>query len=264
MYIMKKSDFIYSSVPGDGACFFHSIAFILTIEGPNQVKKNETLAQTDKRRDKLARKLRRECVGWLEQNLDYTIPQLGRTIGQEIQEEVDNCIATNNCNKYKTIPEYLTYMGKHKSYAGQIEIYALSHKFGRSIRVFTEDKGKYKTSGLGFMIGLNPDPMDDIHIFHNSGNKNLKPNEYHFDALFPKKKATSKKKTSKKKTSSKKKTTSKKKKKTTSKKKTTRKKTTRKKTTRKKTTRKKQQTKRKKPVSRRGSKRVRDITARSI
>ena len=271
MYIMKKSDFIYSSVPGDGACFFHSIAYILTMEDHNNEnddsRDHKIATSFAKNGNALSRKLRRECVGWLEQNLDYTIPQLGRTISQEIQEEVDNCITTDGCEKYNTIPTYLTYMRKYKSYAGQIEIYALSHKFGRSIRVFTEDKGKYKTSGLGFMIGLNPDPMDDIHIFHNSGNKNLKPNEYHFDALFPKKKATSKKKTSsKKKTTSKKKkkTTSKKKKKTTSKKKTTRKKTTRKKTTRKKTTRKKQQTKRKKPVSRRGSKRVRDITARSI
>jgi len=190
---MKKSDFIYSSVPGDGACFFHSIAYILTMEdhtNENDGERDYKVATSfAKGGQALSRKLRRDCVTWLQQNLDFTIAQLGRTVREEIQEEVDNCIATERCNNYKTIKEYLTYMRKHKSYAGQIEIYALSHKFGRSIRVYTEEKGKYKSSGLGFMIGSKSDPMDDIHIFHNSGNKNLASNEYHFDALFYKKKA---------------------------------------------------------------------------
>ena len=37
------------------------------------------------------------------------------------------------------------------------------------------------------MIGSSPDLMNDIHLFHNSGNK--KSNEHHFDGLFPKQKA---------------------------------------------------------------------------
>jgi len=268
IYIMKKSDFIYSSVLGDGACFFHSIAYILTMEehnNENEDSRDYKIATSfAKNGNALSRKLRRECVSWLEQNLDYTISQIGRTIRQEIQEEVDNCINTNGCEKYNTISTYLTYMRKYKSYAGQIEIYALSYKLGRSIRVFTERNGKYKTSGLGFMIGLDPDLLDDIHIFHNSGNKNLKPNQYHFDALFPKKKymkdmkdkSTKKnntKETTRKKTTRKKPTRKKTTRKKTTRKKTTRKKPTRKKPTRKKTTRKK--TTGKKSVYRRGSRR---------
>ena len=54
---MKRSDFIYGEVDGDGACFFHSIAWVLTMERPNQVKKNETLVQTEKRREKLAKQM---------------------------------------------------------------------------------------------------------------------------------------------------------------------------------------------------------------
>lgn len=179
---MKLTDFIYGSVPGDGACFFHSIAHILIMEGPSQVKKNETLKQTNKRREKLAKKLRKDCVKWLENNLDYTIPQIGRTIRDEIMDEVND-----DPDKYRTINQYLNYMKKSKSWAGQIEIYALSHKLNRSIRVFIEQKGKLKSSGLGYMINSKSNIMDDIHLFHNSGTK--ESNEYHFDALFPKKKA---------------------------------------------------------------------------
>ena len=67
---MKRSDFIYGEVDGDGACFFHSVAWVLTMERPSQVKKNETLKQTEYRRKKLARNLRRECVTWLDNNLN--------------------------------------------------------------------------------------------------------------------------------------------------------------------------------------------------
>tara|TARA_B100001287_G_C22570806_1_gene476137 strand:+ start:24 stop:785 length:762 start_codon:yes stop_codon:yes gene_type:complete len=179
---MKRSDFIYGEVSGDGACFFHSIAWVLTMEGPNQVKKNETLTQTKKRREKLAKKLRRDCVHWLEQNLDTIIPQLGRTIRDEIMDEVND-----NPEKYRTITQYLNYMMKPKSWAGQIEIYALSHKLNRSIRVFIEKKKKFQSAGLGYMIHSKDDLMNDIHLFHNSGTK--LSNEHHFDGLFPKKKA---------------------------------------------------------------------------
>lgn len=179
---MKRNDFIYGEVDGDGACFFHSIAWVLTMERPNQVKKNETLAQTEKRREKLAKQLRRDCVNWLEQNLDTIIPQIGRTIRDEIQDEVNS-----NPKKYKTITQYLNYMTKLKSWAGQIEIYALSHLLDRNIRVFIESKGKFKSAGLGYMIHSKFDAMNDIHLFHNSGTK--QSNEHHFDGLFPKKKA---------------------------------------------------------------------------
>lgn len=207
---MKRSDFIYGEVAGDGACFFHSIAWILTMERPNQVKKNETLAQTEKRREKLAKQLRRDCLNWLEQNLDTIIPQIGRTIRDEIQDEVND-----NPEKYRTVNQYLNYMMKPKSWAGQIEIYALSFKLNRSIRVFIEKNKKFQSSGLGYMINSKSDLMNDIHLFHNSGTK--KSIQHHFDGLFPKKKAkalindnkTIKKKNSKKKNS--KKTTIKKK-----------------------------------------------------
>ena len=112
---MKKEDFIYGGVLGDGACFFHSIAYIQLME-KNKINDISIIYKIAidyaNKGNALSKKLRRDCVNWLEQNLDYTIPQIGRTIRQEIQEEVDNCIATDGCKKYKTIHEYLTYMKK--------------------------------------------------------------------------------------------------------------------------------------------------------
>ena len=202
--IMKYEDFIHMSVPGDGACFFHSLAAILGLEG-DPIPSDQTMKQTDKNRNALAKKLRKECVDWLEKNLDYKIAQIGMTIRDEIEEAVRYCNDTN-CGNYKSVKEYLTYMRKNKAYAGQIEIYAMSYYLGRSIRVYIRDKGKFKSSGLGFMIGLKHDPMDDIHIYHNIGESSGN-NEHHFEPLYPKVKAkkevkqiTKKKETEKKET----------------------------------------------------------------
>lgn len=192
---MKYEDFIHMSVAGDGSCFFHSLATILIMEeSSDEVNRkggslSHVVATSYARNGKTrARKLRRDCVNWLEKNLDYAIPQLGRTIREEIQDEVDECIDADDCRKYKTVREYLTYMKKYKSYAGQIEIYAISHYLGRSIRVFIKNKGKFKSSALGFQIGLKPDVMNDIHIYHNMG-ENVSSNEHHFEPLYPKVKA---------------------------------------------------------------------------
>ena len=202
--IMKYEDFIHMSVPGDGACFFHSLAQILTLEG-DPIPSNQTMKQTEKNRNTLAKKLRKECVDWLENNLDYEIAQIGMTIEEEIKEDVRHC-NDKGCGNYKNVKEYLTYMRKNKAYAGQIEIYAMSYYLGRSIRVYIRDKGKFKSSGLGFMIGLKHDPMDDIHIYHNIGESSGN-NEHHFEPLYPKVKAkkevkqiTKKKETEKKET----------------------------------------------------------------
>jgi hypothetical protein len=51
---MKYSDFIHMSVKGDGACFFHSIAAILNIEGDTLVPLDQPLNITIKNRTKLA------------------------------------------------------------------------------------------------------------------------------------------------------------------------------------------------------------------
>ena len=194
---MKYEDFIHMSVAGDGSCFFHSLSQILILEG------NPLPFTSSKNRTTLSNKLRKECVGWLEDNLEYRIKGIGLTIKDEIEEE----IRTNN--KLKSVDDYLNYMRKRTSYAGQIEIYAMAHLFNRNIRVYIRNKGKFSNVGLGYQINNKMDLMKDIFIYHNMGTT-LSPGLHHFEPLYPKVKARKeglKKKETKKRTSKKKKST---------------------------------------------------------
>tara|TARA_B110000285_G_scaffold136432_1_gene152809 strand:- start:306 stop:926 length:621 start_codon:yes stop_codon:yes gene_type:complete len=176
------------SVAGDGSCFFHSLSQILILEG-------NPLPRTT-----LSNKLRKQCVDWLEDNLEYRIKGIGLTIKDEIEEE----IRTND--KLKSVDGYLTYMRKRTSYAGQIEIYAMANLFNRNIRVYIRNKGKFSNVGLGYQINHKMDLMKDIFIYHNMGTT-LSPGLHHFEPLYPKVKARKeslKKKESKKRTSKKK------------------------------------------------------------
>ena len=196
---MKYEDFIHMSVAGDGSCFFHSLSQILILEG------NPLPFTSSKNRTTLSNKLRKECVGWLEDNLEYRIKGIGLTIKDEIEEE----IRTNN--KLKSVDDYLNYMRKRTSYAGQIEIYAMAHLFNRNIRVYIRNKGKFSNVGLGYQINNKMDLMKDIFIYHNMGTT-LSPGLHHFEPLYPKVKARKeslKKKETKKRTSKKKKSTQK-------------------------------------------------------
>ena len=180
--IMKYEDFVHMSVAGDGACFFHSLSKILSLEGTNQS----------------ATSLRKQCVDWLKNNLNYQIKGLGLTIKDEIEEE----IRTNN--KLKSVNDYLNYMRKRDAYAGQIEIYAMANLFNRNIRVYIRNKGKFGNVGLGYQINGKQDMMKDIFLYHNMGTT-LSPGLHHFEPLYPKVKVKeSKKKESKKKESKKK------------------------------------------------------------
>jgi hypothetical protein len=184
---MKYEDFIHMSVAGDGSCFFHSLSQILILEG-------NSLPRTT-----LSNKLRKQCVDWLEANLEYRIKGIGLTIKDEIEEE----IRTND--KLKSVDDYLTYMRKKTSYAGQIEIYAMANLYNRNIRVYIRNKGKFSNVGLGYQINHKTDLMKDIFIYHNMGTT-LSPGLHHFEPLYPKVKARKeslKKKESKKRTSKK-------------------------------------------------------------
>jgi len=180
---MKYSDFEHMSVAGDGACFFHSIAAILKLEG-DPIPKGLTFKVTGNSRNKLAIELRKECVKWLRNNLDYRIKGIERTIAQEIESEIDNGALDN---KITTVNKYLTYMSRYDSYAGQIEIYAMSNILNRNIRVYIHNKGKFSNVGLGYEI-KNKDIMDDIFLYHNLG-KTKARGLHHFEPLYPKVKA---------------------------------------------------------------------------
>ena len=180
---MKYSDFIHMSVAGDGSCFFHSIAAILKLE-EDPIPIDQNLKVTQKNRNKLAIELRKDCVKWLRNNLDYRIKGIERTIAQEIQSEIDEGILDKKIN---TVSKYLTYMSKYESYAGQIEIYAMANILNRNIRVYIHNKNKFSNVGLGYEV-KKKDIMNDIFLYHNLGKTKLR-GLHHFEALYPKVKA---------------------------------------------------------------------------
>ena len=108
---MNFSKFYHIPVSGDGACFFHSISGINHLNEhlwPMLNSKPITYKIESNKWKNASLKLRKQCVDWLENNLDYRIQGLGVTIRDEILEDVRN----NDEIKDKTVKGYLSYMKK--------------------------------------------------------------------------------------------------------------------------------------------------------
>ena len=184
---MNFSNFYHIPVKGDGACFFHSIS------GINHLNENLwsllnskpiTYRIESNKWNNASLKLRRQCVKWLENNLDYRIKGLGITIRDEILEDIQ----TNNDIKDKTVQGYLTYMKENGSYAGQIEIYAIAELLNKNIRTYISRDGNLSNVGLGYEIKPK-DSQSDIFLYHNLGDVGNNEGVHHFEILYPKKKA---------------------------------------------------------------------------
>ena len=184
---MKFSKFNHIPVSGDGACFFHSIVGINHLNEhlwPMLTSKPITYKIESNKWKNASLKLRKQCVEWLENNLDYRIRGLGVTIRNEILEEVQD----NDNIKDKTVKGYLNYMRKNGSYAGQIEIYAISELLNKNIRTYISKNGALSNVGLGYEIKPK-DPQFDIFLYHNLGDVGDNKGVHHFEILYPKKKA---------------------------------------------------------------------------
>ena len=184
---MKISNFYHIPVKGDGACFFHSICGINHLNEhlwPMLNSKPITYRIESNKWNTASLKLRRQCVKWLEDNLDYRIKGLGVTIRDEILQDVQ----TNNEIKDKTVQGYLTYMKKNNSYAGQIEIYAISELLNKNIRTYISKGDNLSNVGLGYEIKPK-DSQFDIFLYHNLGDVGDNEGVHHFEILYPKKKA---------------------------------------------------------------------------
>ena len=166
------SKFTKVNVAGDGSCYFHAVTGFLEME--KLVKNKKTYNRKGNSKD-----LRKKVVNWLRNNTNFKYPN-GLTIKDDIEDELQN---NPNLN---SISDYLQYMSKESSYAGQIEITATAILLNRNIRVYILNKGKYRNIGFGYQ--LNKSKNKDIILFHN-----LKPGKSvgnHFEILFPKHKAT--------------------------------------------------------------------------
>jgi len=200
---MKLKDFYHLSVPGDGDCFFHAVTAILHFDknpvlkhtkDPNKVKN----IKFNLGKESMA--LRRRVVDWLKNNLDYVVKGIGLTIRMEIEETVQNEVAIAEEKDidpdYTTVDEYLEYMNKGGTYAGQIEIYAVCELLQRNLRVFTSKNSKdhnetLKNIGLGYElkdISYSSLPSSkDIYLYHNFGKKGVTKGRHHFEPLIPRK-----------------------------------------------------------------------------
>ena len=184
---MNFSNFYHLPVKGDGACFFNSIAGInhlnehlFKLNNRNITYKIESGKWSNE-----SMKLRKKCVQWLKDNLDYRIKGLGTIIRDEIMEDV----GTNYNIKTKSLPGYFAYMSKKTGYAGQIEIYAIAELLQKNIRTYISKDGKYSNLGLGYEIKPK-NTMDDIYLYHNLGDVGDYEGIHHFEIIYPKKKAT--------------------------------------------------------------------------
>ena len=194
---MIFSDFHHLSVPGDGACFFHSIVAILEVENSKKVKGYQFTSEKE------SNQMRKKTVSWLRDNLNYKVKGTGMSITAEINDTVNDELRLAQVNgidpKYTDISEYLTFISDNSSYAGQIEIYAVSELLKRNIRVFTSNKKTADTplKNLGLGYEINNDSEKDIFLYHNFG-KGGSRGVHHFDAMLPKKIDKSKEKIPKK------------------------------------------------------------------
>ena len=183
---MNISDFYHLPVGPDGACFFNALSGIFHLESKMKKRKNEMI--TYKIEPSIWKnksyKLRKKCVNWLKNNLNYHVKDIGTSISQEIEYDLPE---NDNIND-KTVNGYLKYMDKYKSYAGQIEIYAISELTGRNIRTFILKNGKLSNVGLGYETKPK-NIMNDIYLYHNLGDVGNNPGIHHFEILFPKNKA---------------------------------------------------------------------------
>lgn len=184
---MKLSDFYHLPVNPDGACFFNAISGILHLEKKMKKRKKEIITYKIEKEiwDNESLKLRKKCVSWLKNNLDYRV----KNIGTSIQDEIINELQFNdndNINE-KTVNGYLKYMNKYKSWAGQIEIYAISELTKKNVRTFISRNGKLSNVGLGYEIKDKSD--GDICLYHNLGDIGNAKGFHHFEILFPKTKA---------------------------------------------------------------------------
>ena len=160
------SKFTKVNVAGDGSCYFHAVSGFLEME--KLIKNKKTYYKKGNAKD-----LRKKVVNWLRNNLNFKYPN-GLTIKDDIEDELQN---NPNLN---SISDYLQYMSKESSYAGQIEITATANLLNRSIRVYILKNGQYHNVGLGYKI---QNSKDDITLFHN-----MKPGKSkgdHFEILFP-------------------------------------------------------------------------------
>lgn len=171
---MSQGKFLRVNVPGDGDCFFHSIAGYMFIDKHHNLKNISNSELHKMAKDYVfdvifVKNLRKQVVSWLKKNINRKLPN-GLTIKDEI---IDNQMS---------VKKYLDNMSKLGTYAGQLEITATAYLLDRNIQVWILKNGKYQTIPLGYEINKS---KKYIHLFHNF-RSGLPDGIHHFEILYPK------------------------------------------------------------------------------
>ena len=173
---MDKRLVKHLSVPGDGNCLFNSIVNSLHIQKVKKKYNNKYYSYPLPKDEfyKKAMNLRKRTIRWLRNNLDFLVGTTGRTIAQEINEDLDWSDSQDDVNGY------LERMNQSGEYGGQIEMTALSNLLKKNIKTYIDKGGLYSPIGLGYKI--NDKEKDNILIYHNF--KKSKSNTlHHFETL---------------------------------------------------------------------------------
>jgi len=186
----NKSDYYIIESPGDGDCFFHSIVGFNHLHDLKKKIGNKYYTYHLKDEGKgfwkdRSLNLRKACVFWMKKNLQKVVQGSPESIETSIQDAIEN----DENDSYEDIDDYLDKMEQSGEYAGQPEIYALSHILKRNIVTYVDDnndKTKYKTYG-GALSNIydKSNNTPTIYLYHNIS-KTKYSGLHHFDILLPK------------------------------------------------------------------------------
>ena len=180
---MDPSNYIKINVPGDGGCFFHSVAWLY--------KLNQLLSRAQRTNQKqivsdisgkdiieLSKTYRKLAIDWMKNNLDtWHHREIGLSLRQFIEIEIledDNIDSVN---------DYIEKMKGITEYAGGSEVTAMGNVLETSIAIYTLNGNVLQP--VPNAKYTHPDTDNLMEIYHNTGSSS-NPGSYHYEPLFRK------------------------------------------------------------------------------
>tara|TARA_B100000700_G_scaffold316544_1_gene406288 strand:+ start:23 stop:1051 length:1029 start_codon:yes stop_codon:yes gene_type:complete len=179
---MNPANYIKINVPGDGGCFFHSVAWLyklnqLLSRAQRTNKKQIVSDISHKDIIKLSKTYRDLAIAWMKDNLDTWHHEIGLSLRQFIEIEIledDNIDSVN---------DYIEKMKGITEYAGGSEVTAMGNVLETSIAIYTLNGNELQP--VPNAKYTHPGSEDLMEIYHNTGSSS-DPGSYHYEPLFRK------------------------------------------------------------------------------